>query len=1777
MSSPPPLIACTNFPINSSSLIPPVLHPIPAIRDGSDETATSHSPPLEQTTQLPDKASQIIPGESHSLVLGFPTNSQEQNSSILEFPTNNHEQLPYVSGFPKNNIEWYSSGQRFHVNNLEQQSSGPRFPVNNLEQQSSVPRFPVNNLKQSSVPRFPVNNLKQSSVPRFPVNNLKQSSVPRFPVNNLKQSSVPRFPVNNLKQSSVPRFPVNNLKQSSVPRFPVNNLKQSSVPRFPVNNLKQSSVPRFPVNNLKQSSVPKFLVNNLKQSSVPRLPLNSLEQNPGIPRFPLINQDQYPWVPGFSVTNLEQEPDLLGFPMNNQEQHSRLPEYSMNNQYSGAPDFPVNSQEQYPSMRGFPLANQEQCQRLPGYPMNNLEQQPGTPGFPTNSQEQYPDQQAFQVTNPLPSETRASSSSFSLPVEFPGNSQSGQSVQNIVKNTKRETETTPVEVPAVEQRSPEVSGKVPTSSENSPEKPEEKPTLFWCDFCNRPFRKKSGLAKHMLNHITDKPHQCDVCDKEFTYRSPWIYHMKKVHNYVIFTSKSNRMKPDLGHTNQHNSHSDYSVNNQQNGHRNLDQNNQQNSHRDQDQNNQQNSHRDKDQNNQQNSHRDKDQNNQQNSHRDQDQNNQQNSHRDPDQNNQQNSHRDQDQNNQQNSHRDHDQNNQQNSHRDQDQGNQQNSHRDQDQNNQQHSHRDQDKNNQQKRHCNGHSDHHLNKKKDDNHQQDNQSNQDINNNQNGHCHQDINRQEDSISNSNCQQTGNITHQVTNLQIDCLSQSNSHKLSSVIGKRFSSSRNIGQHRKYKKGFPGRKHKKGFPGRKSKKGFPGRKSKKGFPGRKSKKGFPGRNYRKGFPFALTSLKLFGEYPRPYAVCKKLFKTESNLVRHVMLTHQNRKQNRHAQWRKESKRISSNFYRLKRHHRCSKCKKTFLFESNLLRHLRIHDDKPLTDRLYDVNDGTPSKSRSDQDNNHSIPSGQNKNVHSDRKESLQCDVCDETFNQESKSNAPAEKSHSVSVNKGETDRGVDGKFKTTKEPVFSTNNDDDRKKIQCEMGNILFKYNNHRNHHRRAAHSADNILQCVHCGKNFIDKNNYQNHVMAHVIRGRPAKPDVTTHGTPEGAAVRLDGVAMTSAANGCHGNGFTVGDDQYFNAVQPFPTLHGISEFLQPISYGESTSSGTNSRSAAQDIPPAGKQLREKESEHLKEVPMATHPPMEQSPHLAEVTIEYQRQKEKMTEAETGVRGQHVELNRKQGEEGNDVIPPLQHGQGRGDESYENNEISSFDCNLYRREITQEMDLTAEREILHNIQCTRCGEEFNDSSNFIKHVISDCEDGVVTDVDTVNVHKQSYCEKTFQCSMCGEGFRTESLLRDHMKAYHTGITHRCTECDETFMTSWVFALHKQQHEEQIEYSRCETSDGILNHQWGLENYVQNMEERRYQCSFCDASFAQNIALIQHELEHEPEVTHQCTMCGKVFRGRLTCELHMRTHHGGALRIQTNFHCTVCGESFRDETECVDHMKNCCNKKEEVSECAECGAVFLQQSWLEEHKNSVHTKNRDFQCKMCEKIFVTEDNLEHHTQMEHNASFQCDQCDKSFIRKTSYDLHKRNHALAERLGDPSLKLSLNHHTFKDGCPSISDAERQTGEDRQQCETCGESFTQELSLNTHVLTHCVTPSATEQPVLATHSAPEVRHAINDRAFNSEGQQHPSFLAIPLILERKDSKCFPWKKFSALKTRKFNRRQNGRFYQCDDCKKSFRQKSNLARHLQMNNTENHHRCGRCKKSFYTTMKYCKH
>lgn len=54
-----------------------------------------------------------------------------------------------------------------------------------------------------------------------------------------------------------------------------------------------------------------------------------------------------------------------------------------------------------------------------------------------------------------------------------------------------------------------------------------------CEICQKLFRDRSDLRRHMLTHTGEKPYQCVGCDKQFKHRKSVKYHALKQHGVLL--------------------------------------------------------------------------------------------------------------------------------------------------------------------------------------------------------------------------------------------------------------------------------------------------------------------------------------------------------------------------------------------------------------------------------------------------------------------------------------------------------------------------------------------------------------------------------------------------------------------------------------------------------------------------------------------------------------------------------------------------------------------------------------------------------------------------------------------------------------------------------------------------------------------------------------------------------------------------------------------------------------------------------------------------------------------------------------------------------------------------------------------------------------------------------------------------------------------------------------------------------------------------------------------
>ncbi|XP_073444494.1 oocyte zinc finger protein XlCOF7.1-like [Dendrobates tinctorius] len=198
-----------------------------------------------------------------------------------------------------------------------------------------------------------------------------------------------------------------------------------------------------------------------------------------------------------------------------------------------------------------------------------------------------------------------------------------------------------------------------------------------------------------------------------------------------------------------------------------------------------------------------------------------------------------------------------------------------------------------------------------------------------------------------------------------------------------------------------------------------------------------------------------------------------------------------------------------------------------------------------------------------------------------------------------------------------------------------------------------------------------------------------------------------------------------------------------------------------------------------------------------------------------------------------------------------------------------------------------------------------------------------------HKAS---QLFECSKCGDCFRTRSLFDVHQRIHKGMKVYPCQECGKCFSCSAHLTLHQRVH----------------------------TGERPFSCSDCGKCFNRNAHLTVHRRIHTGERPYPCNVCGKTFNCSASLIVHRRIHTG-----------------------------------EKPYPCHECGKRFATNSDRAKHEK-VHTGVKPFSCLDCKKSFGCNSHLIKHQKIHiREKPYSCPACGKRFVQKTLLTLHLKTHS--------------------------------------------------------------------------------------------------------------------------------------------------------------------------------------
>ncbi|XP_066584039.1 uncharacterized protein [Prorops nasuta] len=180
--------------------------------------------------------------------------------------------------------------------------------------------------------------------------------------------------------------------------------------------------------------------------------------------------------------------------------------------------------------------------------------------------------------------------------------------------------------------------------------------------------------------------------------------------------------------------------------------------------------------------------------------------------------------------------------------------------------------------------------------------------------------------------------------------------------------------------------------------------------------------------------------------------------------------------------------------------------------------------------------------------------------------------------------------------------------------------------------------------------------------------------------------------------------------------------------------------------------------------------------------------------------------------------------------------------------------------------------------------------MSHIHNETVPGVVKDESDGGADK-----KRVSCYHCNKTFKTEMILRTHIKNTHMEKDPmKCLDCEETFTSEVRLRHHMMVTHNRLEGTLpCPHCPKRFVNQLRLKTHmISHSEERPYSCEICGFNLKTKIQLIKHhQNRHSDERPLQCRYCPWRCKQVSALVCHERTHTN-----ERPYSCSVCRQRFK-----------------------------------------------------------------------------------------------------------------------------------------------------------------------------------------------------------------------------------------------------------------------------------------
>jgi KRAB domain-containing zinc finger protein len=462
------------------------------------------------------------------------------------------------------------------------------------------------------------------------------------------------------------------------------------------------------------------------------------------------------------------------------------------------------------------------------------------------------------------------------------------------------------------------------------------------------------------------------------------------------------------------------------------------------------------------------------------------------------------------------------------------------------------------------------------------------------------------------------------------------------------------------------------------------------------------------------------------------------------------------------------------------------------------------------------------------------------------------------------------------------------------------------------------------------------------------------------------------------------------------------------------------------------------------------------------------------------------------------------------------------------------------------------------------------------------------DDIAIPKDTKGRKKPTCNICGQTFLTPANMRRH-SLLHTNKMYECPFCAKLmkrkdYVNQHVRKVHKGHNLEEnpIDFDKfthiiepevdesgnqdetksqlegrgdkparskvlaglgkkvCPDCSKLFDAQEDLEQHMlsvhkKELKDAAYTCQGCKKQFKSLVSYQVHKLSHRKK-DFICQHCGKKFANNSQLQVHRRHDHQlqyttlmyfGYLMNEGKISCEICSQDFESMEEFHKHrlihlvFDYLCDK---------CGNGFKvkEEESFQKHKESDCTKvNYHLQCGVCEMQFSMYDTRRKHVLANHpkENDFFCHHCGKTFDDMKDLTEHFRIHKEEKVF----ICEFCNKRFFeKRNLVDHRDLHRDTKS--WKCHICDRLYISSKSLQRHIKLHL------------SRSGKNCKHCDSKFRSNEELEDHMSTVHAD--------------------------QDNDKYHLCHLCPRTFLDKSQLLKHMQIHDGDNTYTCDICQQIF---------